>query len=304
MIITEAGEKDAVHNMRQEEARRLAKEYLIGAYDLHVHTSPSPFGRRQDGMELIRDADAAGMAGVMLKSHYESTAVRAALINTHSGCRAKAYGGLALNWPAGGLNVYGVENALKNGAKIIWMPTRDSVNSLRFGNMPGDFFDRPGISIWKDERTEQLKDVVFDILELVKVHNACLATGHISPEEAVVLCREGRRRNVRMVLTHPEFDRTWHDGAAQAELAALGVYLEKNWYDVAAGMVTVEQLAENIRKAGSRQCFMATDRGQGSMPAAVSEFECFIAAMFQAGIRAEEMNDLVRITPQKVLFGE
>lgn len=290
--------------MHWEAAEELSNEYLVGAYDLHVHTSPSPFKRRQDGLEVIKDADAAGMAGVVLKSHYESTAARAALINAYSGCQAKAYGGLALNWPAGGLNVYSVENALKNGAKIIWMPTRDSANSLCFGNMQGDFFDRPGISIWRDESKETLKDEVFDIMDTVKKYDACLATGHLSPEESIALCRQGRSRDVRMVLTHPEFDRTWIDGAAQSELAKLGVYLEKNWYDVAAGMVTAEEMVRNIREAGSEWCFMASDRGQGNMPAAIPEFRKFIAVMFEAGIRPDEMNDLVRVTPRKVLFGK
>ena len=132
--------------MKEETAAQVS-ELLAGAYDLHVHTSPSVFPRMEDGFELVQEADAAGMAGVMLKSHYEPTALRAELINRHSGCKAQVYGGLALNWPVGGLNIYAVENALRAGARIIWMPTRDAQNSLRFGNMEGDFFRRPGISV-------------------------------------------------------------------------------------------------------------------------------------------------------------
>lgn len=130
--------------MTELDANKKAEELLKGAYDLHVHSSPSVFPRELDGFQLIREADAAGMAGVMLKSHYESTALRAELINRYSGCKAKAYGGLCLNCPAGGLNVYAVKNALRAGAKIVWMPTRDAKNSLVFGNMEGDFFDRQG----------------------------------------------------------------------------------------------------------------------------------------------------------------
>ncbi len=88
--------------MTELDANKKAEELLKGAYDLHVHSSPSVFPRELDGFQLIREADAAGMAGVMLKSHYESTALRAELINRYSGCKAKAYGGLCLNCPAGG----------------------------------------------------------------------------------------------------------------------------------------------------------------------------------------------------------
>ena len=185
--------------MTELDANKKAEELLKGAYDLHVHSSPSVFPRELDGFQLIREADAAGMAGVMLKSHYESTALRAELINRYSGCKAKAYGGLCLNCPAGGLNVYAVKNALRAGAKIVWMPTRDAKNSLVFGNMEGDFFDRRGITILEQDGT--LKECVYDIMDAIKEKDAFLATGHISPEESLILCREGRKRGVNMILT-------------------------------------------------------------------------------------------------------
>ena len=187
--------------MTELDANKKAEELLKGAYDLHVHSSPSVFPRELDGFQLIREADAAGMAGVMLKSHYESTALRAELIHRYSGCKAKAYGGLCLNCPAGGLNVYAVKNALRAGAKIVWMPTRDAKNSLVFGNMEGDFFDRRGITILEQDGT--LKECVYDIMDAIKEKDAFLATGHISPEESLILCREGRKRGVNMILTHP-----------------------------------------------------------------------------------------------------
>ena len=120
---------------------------MQGAYDLHMHAAPSPFHRVLDDYGLLEEAGRAGMAGIMLKSHYESTIARAILANIHCASCTKAYGGLVLNWPVGGLNPYAVENAMKRGCRIVWMPTRDAKNSLCSGNMPGDFFDRSGISI-------------------------------------------------------------------------------------------------------------------------------------------------------------
>lgn len=199
----------------------LADTLLNGAYDLHVHTAPSAFLRQLDGCQRVKEADQAGMAGVMLKSHYEPTGLRARLINQYSGCKTRAYGGLALNWPVGGLNVYAVENALRVGAKIIWMPIRDAENSLRYGNMEGDFFDRRGITILKGEG--RLKESVYDIMDAVKRYDAVLATGHLSPDESIILCKEGRMRGVRMILTHPEFSRTRIEPEQQAEMADLGV---------------------------------------------------------------------------------
>ena len=281
--------------MNEREAAEASKELMAGAYDLHVHTAPSAFPRCQDGFQLVREADEAGMAGVMLKSHYESTAVRAELINRYSGCRAKAYGGLALNWPAGGLNVYAVENALKVGAKIIWMPTRDAANSLCFGNMEGDFFDRKGISVLNENGG--LKDAVYEIMDAVKRYDAVLATGHISPQESLVLCREGCARGVRMILTHPEFPRTTVPAETQKELADLGVLIEKNWYNIAQKSVTAEEMAATIRLVGSSRCYIATDRGQKGLPTPVSEFRRFIQTLLQTGLTQDELRDLAQVVP-------
>ena len=162
-----------------------ALELLHNAYDLHTHTNPSHFPRALDDFQMLQEAGEAGMAGVLLKSHYEPTAARAKIVNLYSGSTAKAYGGLALNWPVGGLNPYAAESALKMGASIIWMPTRDAQNCLRHGNMEGDFFRRRGITIL--DEAGYLKDSVYEIMDIVKKHNACLATGHLSARESVLL---------------------------------------------------------------------------------------------------------------------
>lgn len=284
----------------EQKLEMIAQEMQVGAYDLHLHSLPSVFNRVKDGMELIREADDAGMAGLMLKSHYEPTALRAELINQYSGCKtAKAYGGLALNWPVGGLNVYAVEEACKAGAKIIWMPTRDSVNSLEFGNMPGDFFDRPGISII--DESDKLKPEVYDIMDVVKKYGRFLATGHISPKESIILCSEGRKRNVNMILTHPEFERTIVAPELQKELADKGVLIEKNWYNMAEGKFTAEQMAAHIRIVGASRCYIASDRGQHGRPSPVVEYKNFIKALLQAGLTEAELFDLTHSVPKSVV---
>lgn len=178
------------------------KALLQGSYDLHIHPTPSHFPREFDDFELVEQATDYGMAGVMLKSHYESTAGRAALVNRRMGnVAARAYGGIVLNWPVGGLNPYAVESALRLGAAFVWMPTRDAQNCLRYGDMEGDFFSRTGISVL--DQDQKLLPVIHDIFDVVKEHDRVLATGHISPAETMALCKAGRAAGVRMVLTHP-----------------------------------------------------------------------------------------------------
>lgn len=279
--------------------RSEAIKLLHGAYDLHVHSAPSPFGRLMDDYGLIHDAGRAGMAGIMLKSHYEPTAARACLVNEHGGSSAVAYGGIVLNWPVGGLNPYAVENALKRGAKIVWMPTRDSRNSLSTGDMPGDFFKREGISILNQQGG--LKPEVQRIIEIVKRYGAVLATGHLSPQESITLCREGVRQGARMILTHPEFERTVVDTQTQKELAESGVYIEKCWYNVSEGNCTVEEMAEHIRSAGPEHCFLSTDRGQGNRERPVEAMIRFISNLFAQKFSEKEITTMLVDVPKQIL---
>ena len=276
-----------------------AKELLFGAYDLHIHAAPSPFERLMNEIELIQSAGRAGMAGILLKSHYESTAARAEMANRYGNSPAKAYGSIALNWPVGGLNPFAVRNALKHGAKIVFMPTRDAENSLKSGNMPGDFFDRPGISIL--DASGRLKSEVEEILAIVHEFDAALATGHLSPEESLLLCREGIKKGVRMILTHPEFPRTKVPQDIQAQLAREGVLIEHCWYNLAEGECSAEEMAGNIRLAGADHCFMSTDRGQGNREKPAEGLRLFIETLLKAGISTEEITAMTHTVPQKAL---
>ncbi|MBU5627960.1 hypothetical protein KQI82_13695 [Oscillibacter sp. MSJ-2] len=278
-----------------EAARRLVR----GAYDLHVHTSPSHFPRALDDFALIEEAEEIGMAGVLIKSHYEPTAARAEIVNRHSGKQVTAFGGVALNWPVGGLNPYAAQSALAMGAAVVWMPTRDAENCLRFGNMPGDFFTRPGITIL--EETGKIRPEVYAILETVRSYDACLATGHLSAEESARLCREGIAMGVRMVLTHPEWRRTTVPIETQIEMAQLGVLIEKNWYNAVDGSVSVEQLAAHLDALPCGSVFLATDRGQADGGRPAKEFLSALEHMLRCGVEEARLEAAVRLTPRLVL---
>ena len=269
--------------------------------DPHIdNAAPSPFGRLLDDFALLQQASAAGMAGIVLKSHYESTADRAFIANRYAKATTLAYGALALNCPVGGLNPYAVQDALKRGARIIYMPTRDAANSLVSGNMPGDFFDRSGFAVC--DKDGRLKREVYEIFDAVKGSHAALATGHISPKESLVLCREGIANGVKMVLTHPEFSRTQCPAALQKELAETGVLIEHCWYNLAEGECSSEQMAANIRAAGAERCYISTDRGQSTRETPVQAMKHFICTLLCHGLSQEELRIMLTAVPQRVLF--
>src|SRR6186997_2600982 len=99
-------------------ANRLASlpDYLEGAVDVHVHSSPDVDPRRYDDLDLAREAARAGFGAILIKSHQNSTVERAYLVaKVVPGIRV--FGGLVLNETVGGLNPAAVRLALALGAK-------------------------------------------------------------------------------------------------------------------------------------------------------------------------------------------
>lgn len=277
-----------------------AVELLKGAYDLHVHTAPSHIERSLDDFELLEQAEQFGMAGVLIKSHYEPTGARALLANNHHpGFKAKAYGAIVLNHPVGGLNPYAVESALKIGASYVWMPTRDAYHCLLEGDMPEDFFSRPGIKITNEDYS--LRKEVFDIFDIVKKYNVCLGTGHLSPQESILLCTEGRKQGVRMVLTHPEWQRTVVPLSTQLELMEKGVFIEKNWINICDGGCSPEYMASTILDLGSSHVYLATDRGQANKESPVEGMLNFIETLLSHGISQSQISDMIVRVPEEVI---
>src|SRR5690242_21418154 len=104
-----------------------ARELVRGAFDLHVHVDPDVIPRRIDDVSLARRFAEVGLAGFCLKSHYTSTAERARVV---SGVvpEVRVLGAIALNRAVGGVNPLAVEIAAREGARIVWLPTVDSIN--------------------------------------------------------------------------------------------------------------------------------------------------------------------------------
>ncbi len=106
-----------------------ARELVRGAYDLHVHTSPDIMPRSASDLELAHRCRQWGLAGFVIKSHYVPTAERAALVRSLVP-DVDVLGALVLNCAVGGMNTMAVEIAAREGARIVWMPTFDSVNEM------------------------------------------------------------------------------------------------------------------------------------------------------------------------------
>lgn len=278
-----------------------AIELLENSYDLHVHSFPSHIKRKMNDIELLKKANKYKMAGVMIKNHYESTAARASLLNEHFKFFTKAYGGIVLNTTVGGINPYAVESSMKMGAKFVWLPTRDAYHCLQFGNMKGDFFDREGIYLLKEETDNKLIDSFYDVLEVIKKYNGVLATGHISIKEARIVCRESTLMGIKTVLTHPDWSRTTYSIEQQIEFSKMGVKIEKVWANVEDGDCKEDFFVESIRKIGAENIFLTTDRGQYDKKDPIESYLNFIELLLENNFSNQEIALMTIRNPRELI---
>ena len=106
-------------------------EKIPGIFDMHIHSAPDIAPRKTDDLELAKAAAAAGMGGIMIKSHLGSSVERAYLVNQMVP-NIRVCGGLVLNFPVGGLNPFAVDSYVRMGAKEVWMPTLSAEYTLSY----------------------------------------------------------------------------------------------------------------------------------------------------------------------------
>jgi hypothetical protein len=290
---------------------RLCDELLQGAIDLHQHAAPSLFERVTDDVGLAMEARARGMRGVLLKAHEQDTTGRAGLARRQvSGI--EVLGGIVLNHHTGGLNPVAVDNSIKMGGRMVWMPTLSAQHHIEY--FGGSHFGKTmkahselrtqarGISVL-DERGD-LVPLAREILELIAGAGVCLSTGHLSPKEIRVLVREAQRAGVtRILVTHPDLALSGVGIDDQKALAAEGAVLEK---DIIVMMpawqsLNLEQMTRSIREIGPQHCVLATDFGQLHHPTPPEGLRMFVQMLLEQGISPDEIRTMIVDNPARLL---
>lgn len=290
---------------------RLCDELLQGAIDLHQHAAPSLFERVTDDVGLALEARARGLRGVLIKAHEQDTTGRAALVRRQvSGI--EAFGGIVLNHHTGGLNPVAVDNSIKLGCRMVWMPTLSAQHHI-------DYFGGSHFGKAMKGRTEsrvvtrgirvldadgRLVPAAREILELIAAAGTCLSTGHLSPREIMTLVPEAQRAGVtRILVTHPDLALSGLTLEQQQALAAAGAVLEK---DIIVMMpawqsASLEQMTRSIRELGPAHCVLATDFGQLHHPIPPEGLRMFVQLLLEQGIAAEDIRTMIVENPARLL---
>lgn len=269
---------------------------LTGLIDMHIHTAPDVRPRLLDDLEAARQAADAGMRAVVFKSHVTCTADRAAIAQKVVP-EVHVFGSVTLNDAVGGLNPAAVEAALDLGARVVWMPTISAYNHIvKHGGAPS------GVRLLTED--DQLQPVLSDIFDLVKQHDAILATGHVSMQEIAALVRAALAAGVRkVVVTHPEVP--WVDMPAdiQVELRDLGAIFERCYVSSmpAGGDVSCARIVSDIRQVGVESTVVATDFGLAALPAPVEGMRAYIAALLAEGFSERDIQWMAGENPARLL---
>jgi hypothetical protein len=269
---------------------------LTGLIDMHIHTAPDVRPRRVDDLEAARQAAEAGMRAILFKSHVTCTADRATIARQVVP-DVRVFGSVTLNDALGGLNPAAVEVALGLGARVVWMPTISARNHiLKHGGAPS------GISLLAENG--RLQPTLFEIFDLVREHNAILATGHVSTQEIVALVRAAISAGVRQVLvTHPEVPWVNMPAAEQEELRDLGVTFERCYVSSlpVGGNVPFARIVSDIRQVGVDSTVLTTDFGVATLPIPVDGMRTYVAALLAAGFSRHQIRLMAGENPARLL---
>jgi Family of unknown function (DUF6282) len=295
---------------------------LIGAIDVHLHVDPDAPGtggviRAIDVFDAARIAIARGMRGFVFKTHQDAgSAASAYMVRKHLSPTFDIYGRMASNYATGGINVAALEHytQIKGGwGRIFEMPTRDSITATtRPGSMEPQALSQsrpwmlmmppetpPYIAVSKNGQllpeVKHLIGVMAKIRTVDSNGRMVLATGHATPEEHLLLAREGRAQGLNVLLTHPgdipQLQETAKLGAF-AELTASAIYKTAAGRKMAAGV---------IRKIGAEHLIVSTDCGQTSN---VYPTDCLVLAaraLRAEGVTQRELDLMYKVNPAKLL---
>lgn len=295
-----------------------ARELLRGAYDTHMHISPDVVERITDDISLAQKFKELGMAGFVLKSHYTSTAERAAVVRA-AVPGVDVLGAISLNRAVGGINPLAVEIAAREGARTVWLPTVDSVNESHEREAPAG----AKVPVWVKLQLElreqgieippvpvvdehgSLVPELYEVLGMIARHTMCLATGHLGRDEIFAVVDAAVDAGVEtIVITHPEFPSQDLSVEDQNALADKGALLERCFTTPHTGKVTWERWSENIRAAGPERSVLSTDLGQVFNPPVEDGMALMVDRLLDAGFNEEEIYVMAVVNTRLVAGAE
>ena len=258
--------------------------------------------RSVDAAEAVREADALGLAAVVLKSHAYPTGPVAILMQKTVE-RLRVFGGICCDFEVGGLNPAAVEVALRTGGKVVWLPTFSSVVRPPEARASRDRASRCSTTAGGWCRRSQ------EILRLVaRARRACVATGHIDLPEQFAVVDAARELGVRVRDDARARDAGRSGPHARARASSSrdrGAMIEFTYLTCIPGGIAATEAPETFARAmmavGPERAIMSTDFGQAKSPHPAEGMRLFLAEMLRCGVPPAALDLMARRNPARLL---
>jgi hypothetical protein len=175
----------------------LYDDMIEGAIDVHCHIDfefSAKERKREPEFLWLPKAEAMGMRGVVLKSHWWPTINVVPYILSMVNTTVALWSSVALNSTAGGPNACIVEACAELGGKMVFLPTwsaRNDVERKGFSSRLKSYYqshaklENPNYYFLDDKG--KLITRGFEIIEACKAHDLTLGMGHVSWQESMRL---------------------------------------------------------------------------------------------------------------------
>lgn len=291
-----------------------ADRLLQGAIDLHCHGYPEvsfDVKMRVEDLEAAQLAAQAKMRGIVLKSHMWPTIGRVYQMKDKLE-GIEIWSSITLNISSGGFNPWVTESALKQGVKVIWLPTYSAKNDLQRGGFSrliktwlptmNQMKPEDGLTVFND--SGEVDQNVKEILALAKDYDAGVFTGHISPEEALAVAREAKKMGFKKILfSHPDSNAVGATMEHCKEMAEMGFFIETTFLGLlpAFWRISINEVCQRIREVGAERWVLTTDTFfEWSSPPS-EMMRMFIGSMLAAGMSSDEVKLMVQRNPAELL---
>ncbi len=237
-----------------------------------------------------------------------NTVGRAVLVNSLMP-KIKIYGGVVLNKAVGGINpeaVSAMHRMSPEYGKLVWFPTFDAAFHMQIVKQSGE-----GISVIKNGK---LTGATLEVLQIIAKENLVLATGHLSPAEIMILVSEAKKAGVKNILiTHAMADEPGLSFNQMQQLVQMDAMLELTYLSFLSGPsaplgflqkskhVSIEQMADLIKKIGAENFVLSSDLGQTGNATPPDGIKIFAGLLMEKGISADDIRQMININPAKLL---
>lgn len=291
-----------------------ADRLLEGAIDTHCHGYPEisfDVRMRSEDLEAFRLAAQAKMKGIVLKSHMWPTIGRVYQMKDKIE-GIEVWSSITLNTSSGGFSPWVTESALKQGVKVIWLPTWSARNDLQRGGfsrlmkpwLPTLNRMKPeeGLSVF--DSSGEIDQNVKEVLALAKDYDVAIFTGHISPQESLAVAREAKKMGFKkLLMSHPDSNAVGATMEQVKEMAEMGFFIETTFLGLlpAFWRISLKEICQRIREVGARRWVLSTDAFFEWTPPPAEMMRMFIGSMLSAGMSADEVDLMVRKNPGELL---